>query len=206
MKIEMPPEFIPSEEMYNIIIEEIKKVAGRDSEKIMRDLYRENPTEEKFMRTLALVMRRYLPVSRINKVLTSIRERIANMVKISINKKEIVIPKNGKDYLKVRVENDTGAPVRFRVILSQPQKRTAIIYDPKQSATFTKLAKIMVIENGRGHSFNFMIKPDIYMIEDIYTLKKKNEIKIPITIKVDSNYDIIKLPQEKVNVTIKRII
>ena len=116
----MPPEFIPSEEMYNVITEEIKKVAGKDSEKIMRDLYRENPTEEKFLRTLALVMRRYLPVSRINRALTNIRERIANMVKISVNKHEIVIPKNGKDYLKVRVENNIGAPVRFRVILSQP--------------------------------------------------------------------------------------
>ena len=128
------------------------------------------------------------------------------MVKISINKHEIVIPKNGKDYLKIRVENSIGAPARFRVILSQPQKRTAIIYDPKQNATFTKLAKIMIIESGKGHTFNFIIRPDIYMIEDIYTLKKKNEIKIPLTVKVDANYDLIKLPSDKVNVTIKRVL
>ncbi len=205
MKIEMPPEFIPSEKMYSIILEEIEKVAGKDAEKIIRELYRENPTEEKFFRSLAFAMRRYLPTSRINKALLNIRDRIAKLVEIQISTKELMIQKDGKGYIKVRVINNVGTPVRFKVSLSEPQKRTAIIYDPKQNVSYTKLTKAMVIEDGKAHSFQFVIKPGVYMIDDLYKLKKENEIKIPITINVESNYDIIKLPKLKVNVIIKRI-
>ena len=201
----MPPEFIPSEKMYNTIIEEIKKVAGKDTEKIMRDLYRENPSEEKFFRTLALVMRRYLPISRINRALTNIRDKIANMVEVKVDPNELTIQKDGKGYVKIRIINHTGTPVRFKVSLSEPQKRTAIIYNPKEGVSYTKLAKAMVIEDEKAHSFQFIIKPGVYMIDDLYNLKKKNEIKIPITVKIDSNYDIIKLPQSKLKITIKRV-
>ncbi len=207
MKIEMPPEFIPSEEVFKIIVEELEKAAGKDTQKIMNEIYHENPTEDKFMRTLAYILRRYLPASRINTVLTRIRDRIQSLVKVEINKDEIVIPKDGKDYLKIYVENNIGATARFRVIVSQTQKdRTAIIYDPKTATSHTKLAKAIVIENGKSHTFKFLIKPGVFMINDLHDLKKKKEVKFDLSIKVESNYDVIKIPTKKVKVTIKSFI
>ncbi len=207
MKIEMPPDFIPSEEIFQIIVEELEKAAGKDTKKIMNEIYHENPTEDKFMRTLAYILRRYLPASRINTVLTRIRDRIQSLVKVEINKDEIVIPKDGKDYLKVYVENNIGATARFRVIVSQTQKdRTAIIYDPKTATSHTKLAKAIIIENGKSHTFKFLIKPGVFMINDLHDLKKKKEVKFDLSIKVESNYDVIKIPNKKVKVTIKSFI
>ena len=207
MKIEMPPDFIPSEEIFKIIIEELEKAAGKDTQKIMNELYHENPPEDKFMRTLAYILRRYLPASRINAVLTRIRDRIQNLVRIEVNKEEIVIPKNGHDYLKVYVENNMGATARFKVSVVQKQKeRTAIIYDPKTATSHTKLAKAIVIENGRAHTFRFMIKPGIFMINDLHDLKKKKEVSFDLIIKVESNYDVVKLPNQKVKVIIKDFI
>ncbi len=203
----MPPEFIPSEEVFKIIVEEIEKAAGKDTEKIMNELYHENPPEDKFMRTLAYILRRYLPASRINAVLTRIKDRIQNLVTIEVNKEEIVIPKDGSDYLKIYVENHIGATARFKVSVTQSQKdRTAIIYDPKTGTSHTKLAKAIVIENGKSHTFRFMIKPGVFMINDLHELKKKKEITFNLTIKVESNYDVIKLPQKKVKVIVKSFI
>ena len=207
MKIEMPPDFIPSEEIFQIIVEELEKAAGKDTKKIMNEIYHENPPEDKFMKTLAYILRRYLPASRINTVLTRIRDRIQSLVRVELDKNEIVIPKDGKDYLKIYVENNTGATARFRVIVTQKQKdRTAIIYDPKTNTSHTKLAKAIVIENGKAHTFRFMIKPGIFMINDLHDLKKKKEVTFNLTISVESNYDVVKLPNKKVKVTIKDFI
>ncbi len=207
MKIEMPPDFIPSEEIFKIIVEELENAAGKDTQKIMNEIYHENPSEDKFMRTLAYILRRYLPASRINTVLTRIKDRIENLVVVELNKEEIVIPKNGTDYLKVYVENNTGATARFKVSVVQTQKdRTAIIYDPKTATSHTKLAKAIVIENGKSHTFKFMIKPGVYMINDLHELKKKKEVSITLSVKIESNYDVIKVPQKKVKVIIKDFI
>ena len=203
----MPPEFIPSEEIFKIIIEELERAAGKDTQKIMNEIYHENPSEDKFMRTLAYILRRYIPASRINMVLTRIRNKIQSLVRIEINKEEIIIPKDGSDYLKVYVENNTGATVRFKVIVTERQKdRTAIIYDPKTNTSHTKLAKAIVIENGKAHTFRFIIKPGIFMINDLHELKKKKEVQFTLAVGVESNYDVIKLQNEKVKVTIKDFI
>jgi hypothetical protein len=180
------PEYFASYKIYEIIRNTMRRYAReQDIEKMLNDMAAKDTTPENFLRQLGLVSKRHMNIDKSSKMIMEITENIGKMIGYSIEPKELVLTKEGRAVLKVMVENKTDATLKFRVGVQQfDREYTAIIFNPVKNYSLTKLIKSSIIDPGKVHAFNFIIKPDVFGVDDLYELKKNNKIRFMIGMQI----------------------
>lgn len=207
MQVKVMPEFFVSYKVYEIVMEVLNSLGEKNCEKILRELINSEP-KEGFLKNLALILKKHFHASKASNVILKIKEKLSRLLTFKIDPKEIEISKNGKEVLRVYVQNNTEVVLKFRVGVQQiDRKYTAILYDPVKAFGYTKLVKSKIIDPSKIGVFKFLIKPDIYGIQDLYDLNKNKEINITLGVQIEAEgVDGVKSKVIKVPVKITKVL
>jgi len=205
MLIKNYPEFFASYKIYELVKNTMKGyMREKEVEQVISGLMAAEAKPDNFIKKLAVVASKYLPLTRNNDMIIRIKEKISDLAKVGVEPKKIVISKNGKETLRVSVENKTEATLKFRVGVQQLDRTyTALIHDAVTNFSKTKSIKAGIIEPNKVHVFKFIIKPDIYGIQDLYELKKNKKISMTLGMQVDAEgIEGLKTPLSKIGLDI----
>ena len=208
MLVKTFPDYFGTYKIYEAVKEVLdKNLRKTDTNKVLAQLKHEEAQPENFMRKLSLVLKRHVHGKRVSSIMMKIKEQISELMDVEYEPEKIEFQKNGNAVLKVRVENKTEAMLKFKVGLEQlDHKNSAIIYNPVKNFTVSRLVKGKIIQAGKIHTYKFKLKPDIFEINDLYELKKKNELNLKLGFQVKAEgIDGFKSKTEKVPVTIYRV-
>ena len=208
MRVKSFPEFFATYKIYEIVMDVLKKnLREKDAKLVITDLVNQDAKPNDFLKKLALVLKKHTHPTKASNILMKIKERLKELLDVEIEPREIILTKNGKAVLKVRVANRTEAMLKIRVGVEQiGRKYTAIIYDPAKSFGHTKVIKSQIVEAGKVGVFKFIIKPDIFGIQDIYELNKNKELSITLGIQAEADgIDGLKTSVMKVPVKIVKV-
>ena len=178
-----------------------------DIDKMIGTVMADEGSPENFLKKLAVHSKRHMNVNKASKMIMAIKDKLADLIGIHVEPKDITITKNGNDVLKIYVENKTDAMIKFKVGVQQIDRDyTALIYDPVKNFTHTKMIKGFPIEPNKAHVFKFKLKPDVFGIQDLYELKKNNRITITLGMQAAADgIDGMKTALQKIPVNIVRV-
>ena len=186
MLIQTFPETFASYKIYEIVKEVLlNNMREVDTNKVISELVGSGVGPEDFLKKMAIILKRHVHATKVSNIILSIKDKLKNLIKFEVEPAKIIISKSGSQILKVYVENRTGTMLKFKVGIQQVDRTyTALIYDSVKSFGYTKLVKSSIIEPDKMGTFKFLIKPDIYGIQDLYDLRNKKKINITLGIQV----------------------
>ncbi len=189
MKLETFPEFFVSHRIFDIVKEELKKnMNEKDLKQVIKELISMEPKPESFLKELGMVLKRHVYASKASKIIMRIKDRMRDLVEFKIKPEKIKVSKNGEQVMKVYVENKTETMLKIKVGVKQvDRKYTALLHDPVKNFGYTKLIKSKIVNAEEVGAFKFIIKPDVYGIQDLYELKKKNEINMIFGVQIEAD-------------------
>ncbi len=189
MKLETFPEFFVSHEVYKIVLDELKKnMKEDDAKKVIRELIGKEPNSNTFLKELGMVLKRHVYAAKSSNIVMRIKEKMRDLIEFKIKPETIKISKNGEQIMKVYVNNKTETMLKIKVGVQQiDRKYTALLYDPVKNFGYTKLVKSKIVSPGKMGAFKFIVKPDVYGIQDLYELKKKGELEMTFGVQVEAD-------------------
>lgn len=189
MKLETFPEFFVSHKAYDIVRDELSKnMSEKDVKQSIKEMISMEPNPNNFLKELGMVLKRHVYAAKASNIIMNIKEKLKGLVEFKVKPEKIEISKNGKEVMKVYVENKTETMLKIKVGVKQiDRKYTALLYDPVKNFGYTKLVKSRIVEAGEIGTFKFIIKPDVYGIQDLYELKGKREINMNFGIQVEAD-------------------
>ncbi len=210
MLVKTFPELFASHKIYDTVKDVLSKnLREKDVDLVIRELISSEAKPEDFLKKLALILRRHVHATKASNIIMRIKEKLKGLVDFGIQPERIMISKNGKEILKIYVQNKTETTLRFKVGIQQiDRKYTALLYDPVKSFGYTKLIKSQIINPGKMGVFKFVIKPDIFGIQDLYELNNKKELLITLGVQVEADgvdglrTSVVKVPVKIVKVKI----
>ncbi len=208
MKLETFPEFFVSHKTYDIVKDELgKNMSEKDVKQSIKEMISMEPKPDNFLKELGLVLKRHVYAAKASNIIMNIKERIKELIEFKIKPDKIKISKNGRDVMKVYVQNKTETMLKIKVGVKQvDRKYTALLYDPVKNFGYTKLVKSRIVDAGEVGTFKFIIKPDVYGIQDLYELKKKGELNMNFGVQVEAdNFCGTKSTVKKVPVKIVKV-
>jgi len=204
------PEYFGSPKVYEAVMQILKRnFREKEVEDIINELNKtENITPENYIKKLAFVLRKYAPSNKITNLLMDLKDKLSSFIYYKIEPKVISMSKDGSQVLRIDISNELGGYFKYKVGIEQmDRKYTSLLYDPVRNFTYTKMIKSYIICPDGVHSFKFIIKPDVFGLQDVNDLNKNKQITINlgIQIKVDG-VDGLKSNVEKVPVIINKIL
>lgn len=202
------PEYFGSykicETVRNVLLKNFREV---DIENMFNEMYLIDAHPDNFMKKLGQVMQKHAQSTKCSNVMMDIKERLSDLIGITIEPPRIVMTKNEKPVLKITVHNKTDGIFKFRVGVEQlDRKYTALLYDPVKTFTYTKIIKSHLIEPDKIYAFKFIIKPDVFGIQDLYEMKKTGKLNITLGMQVEAEgIDGLKSAARKINVEIVKM-
>ena len=189
MKLETFPEFFVSHKIYEIVKDELEKnMSEKDAKRAILELVNKEPKHNTFLRELGMVLKRHVYAAKSSKIVINIKERLKDLVEYHIRPERIEISKNGEQVMKVYVSNKTETMLKMKVGVQQvDRKYTALLYDPVKNFGYTKLVKSKIVSPGKMGAFKFIIKPDVYGIQDLYELKKHGMLEINLGVQTEAD-------------------
>lgn len=97
--------------------------------------------------------------------------------------------------------------IKMKVGVQQVDRKfTALLYDPVKNFSYTKLIKSQIVGPGKAGVFKFIIKPDVYGIQDLYELNDKKELFITLGTQAEADgVDGVKTSVIKIPVKISKV-
>lgn len=202
------PEYFVSYKIYETVREVLlKNLRESDVDKIINEMSLVDSKPDNFFKKLAEVLQKHVQSVKCTNILSDIKEKLMDLIEVKAEPSKITITKNETQPLKLIVTNKTDALLKFRVGLEQlDRKYTALLLDPVKAFTYTKIIKTHPIEPDKMYAFKFMIKPDVFGIQDIYELKKNGKLNITLGYQVEADgVDGLKSKPNKINVEIVKV-
>jgi hypothetical protein len=202
------PEYFGSYKLYetvrNILLKNFREV---DIENMFNEMNIIDAHPDNFMKKLGQVMQKHAQSTKCSNILMDIKERLSDLIGINVEPPRIVMTKHEKPILKITIQNKTDGMLKFRVGVEQiDRKYTALLYDPVKTFTYTKMIKSHLIEPDKIYAFKFVIKPDVFGIQDLYELKKTGKLNITLGMQADAEgIDGLKSTARKINVEIVKM-
>jgi len=180
------PECFGSYKLYEIARDTMMHYARDiDVQKMIDAIVADGATPADFLRKLAVHSKRHVNASKASEMIMAIKEKISNLIGVYVEPREVRITKDGSETIRVYVENKMDAMFKFKVGMQQLERETtSLLYDNVKSFSYTKMVKAMPIAAGATHVFKFLIKPDVFGIQDIYELKKNSQVSIMLGMQV----------------------
>lgn len=180
------PECFGSYKIYEIARDTmLHYVRDIDVQKMIDAIVADGATPADFLRKLAIHSKRHVNASKASEMLMAIKDKISALIGVYVEPREVKITKDGNETIRVYVENKMDAMFKFKVGIQQLEKEsTSLLYDSVRNFTYTKMVKAMPIAAGATHVFKFVVKPDVFGINDIYELKKNNQLSIMLGMQV----------------------
>ncbi len=188
MLVKTFPEFFASYKVYEIVKDVLSKnLREKDVNQVMKELISSGAKPDDYLKKMAMILKRHVHATRASSMIMAIKERLKGLIEYSIEPDSIEISKNGKAVLKVYVQNKTETMLKIKVGVQQvDRKYTALLYDPVKNFSYTKLIKSQFVGGNKMGTFKFMIKPDVYGIQDLYELNEKKELKITLGMQAEA--------------------
>lgn len=199
------PECFGSYKIYEIVRNTMINYAREtDIQQIFNAMVADNATPADFLRKLAVHSKRHVNVSKATEMIMAIKDKLSSLIGVYVEPREVKITKDGSETIRVYVENKMDAMFKFKVGVQQLEREsTSLLYDNVKNFSYTKMIKAIPIAAGTTHVFKFMIKPDVFGINDIYELKKNNQVSIMLGMQVAvDGVDGQKTPLHKIPVNI----
>jgi hypothetical protein len=208
MLVKTFPEFFASYKVYEIVKEELlRNMREKDANLVLKELMSSDVKPDNYLKNLALILKRHVHSTKASSIIMKLKEKLKGLIDIGIQPEVIEIPKNGKAILKIYVQNKLETMAKIKVGIQQiDRKYTALLYDPVKNFCYTKLVKSQIVEGGKMGVFKFIIKPDIYGIQDLYELNEKKELYITLGVQAEADgIDGIKTKVFKIPVKISKV-
>ena len=208
MRVKTFPEIFASYKVYDIVKDELNKTMREvDANKVIKSVISTEAKPEDFLKKMALILRKHVHATKASKIIMNIKERLKGSINYKIEPERIELSKKGKQLLKIYIENKTDATLKLKVGLQQvDRKYTALIFDPVKNFGYTKLVKSKIVDSGKMGVFKFLIKPDVYGIQDLYELRNKKELKITLGMQAEAEgIDGLKTSVERIPVKIVKV-
>jgi hypothetical protein len=201
-------EILNSKKIYDIICARLEEYAGKNNvDRILNELELKDAKNENFLKIFSLIAPRYMTSTRIHKCMMEIIDGLKKLVSVEIRPKEIEMQMDEEATLRVFVTNNTGLAMKFIVTAEQTgSKISSFFYDAKRGYSLPSIEQSFPIENEKTHVFKFNLRTDLLEIKDLYEIKKKGEVEIPIDIYVQADHiDGFKLGPIKTKLKIVKI-
>ena len=208
MLVKTFPEFFASYKIYEIVKEELlRNMREKDVNLVFKELLSSDAKPNNYLKKLALILRRHVHTTKASSIVMRIKEKLKGLTEVKIQPESIDLPKNGKTVLKIYVQNKLGTMAKIKVGIQQvDRKYTALLYDPVKNFCYTKLVKSQIVNAGKMGIFKFIIKPDIYGIQDLYELNEKKELHITLGTQAEAEgIDGVKTKVYKIPVKISKV-
>jgi hypothetical protein len=205
MLVKEYPECFGSYKIYEIVRNTMMHYAREtDIQQIFNAMVADNATPADFLRKLAVHSKRHVNVSKSTEMIMAIKDKLSSLIGVYVEPREVKITKDGSETVRVYVENKMDAMFKFKVGVQQLEREsTSLLYDNVKNFSYTKMIKAIPIAAGATHVFKFVIKPDVFGINDIYELKKNNQVSIMLGMQVAvDGVDGQKTPLHKIPVNI----
>lgn len=208
MIVKTYPEFFGSYKVYEIVKNVLSKnMRDKESELIIRDLINAEAKSTDFIKKMALLLKKYVAATKSSEIIMALKERLRGLIDVEIEPKQIEMPKTGSKIVKIYVVNNTDTTVKLRAGLQQiDRKYTALIHDTVKNFGYTKIIKTQIVDAGKMATFKFLIKPDVFGIQDLHELTKNKELKITLGTQVEiDNIEGIQSDVKKIPVRITKV-
>ena len=205
MLVKSFPEYFGTYKIYETVRAILEKnMRKSDISRVESDLEQMGATPETLLRSLGQAIRKHVSSSKASSILLSIKNALAKLIDVEIEPKEIMIKKNGKEVLKVRVSNNLDDLFKVRVGIKQIDRtNSSLIHHTLKGYGVSKMIKSAIIKPGQAHTFKFIIKPDIFDIGDLYELRKNKKLDVKLGVQVEmAGIDGLKTPVERLKLTI----
>ena len=188
MLVKNYPEFFASYKIYEIVEEILKKnLSTADVKAVLNELMHSEPTPADFIKKLANVLRKHAHSTKASSAILSIKDKMQDLIEVEYEPRVLELTKNETITFKVKVANRTDAILKFRAGLKQLGRQyTAILYDTVKGYSYTKFIKSAIIPPGKMHTYRFVIKAEVFGIQDLYELKEKKKLTISLALQVDA--------------------
>ncbi|MDD5181784.1 MAG: hypothetical protein PHC66_01275 [Candidatus Nanoarchaeia archaeon] len=199
------PECFGSYKIYEIVRDTMLHYARDiDVQRMIDAIVADGATPADFLRKLAVHSKRHVNASKASEMIMAIKDKITSLIGVYVEPREVRITKDGSETVRIYVENKMDAMFKFKVGMQQLEREsTSLLHDNVKNFSYTKMIKAMPIEAGATHVFKFLIKPDVFGIQDIYELKKNNQVSIMLGMQVAvDGVDGQKTPLHKIPVNI----
>lgn len=199
------PECFGSYKIYEIVRDTMLHYARDvDVQRMIDAIVADSATPADFLRKLAVHSKRHVNASKASEMIMAIKDKVSALIGVYVEPREVRITKDGSETIRVYVENKMDAMFKFKVGIQQLEREsTSLLHDSVKAFSYTKMIKAMPIEAGATHVFKFLIKPDVFGIQDIYELKKNNIVSIMLGMQVAvDGVDGQKTPLHKIPVNI----
>ncbi len=186
LKIDNYPEFFGSAKIYSTIKSVMQNFAREvEIDDMIKELLGRNAMTSDYLKKLAVISGRYMNSSKSVKMLMDIKTALAKLIRHSVEPSKLELTKDGSLDMRVMVENLAGTLIKFKVGLKQlDRNETSLIYNPVNNITHTQQIKSQVIGPGSVKSFKFILKPEVFSINDLYELKKENSINMQLGLQI----------------------
>jgi len=183
------PEYFASYKVYetvkNVLLKNLREV---DVEKVFNEMGIADAKPENLVKKLATVLQKHAQSMKCSVILTEIKEKLSGLIDVSVQPSSVIMTKNESQVLKVMIHNKTDTTLKFRVGVEQlDRKVTALLFDPVKSFCYTKVIKSHVIEPDKIYAFKFIIKPDVFGIQDLYELKKNGRLNMTLGFQAEAD-------------------
>jgi hypothetical protein len=205
----MYPEYFGSYKIYETVRERLlKSLREVDVDKVIDGMALLDPRPEDFVKKLALALQKHVQSAKGNNIVLGVKEGLRELIDVDSDPKKITMSKHGRSSLKIVVQNRTDAMLKFRLGVEQVDRKfTALLFDPVKSFSHTKLVKSHLIEPGKAYAFKYLIKPDVFGVQDLYELKKNGKLNITLGYQVEvDGVDGMRSEAKKVDVEIVKVV
>ena len=181
------PELFGSYKVYEIVKNVLsKQVRDKESDLIIRDLINAEAKPNDFIKKMGLLLKKYVSAPKSSEIILSIKEKLRELIDIELEPVKIEMAKTGSKVLKLVVVNNVDTTVKIRAGLQQiDRKYTALIHDNVKNFGYTKIIKTQIVDGGKLATFKFLIKPDVFGIQDLHELNKNKELNIMLGAQVE---------------------
>lgn len=183
------PEYFASYKIYetvrNILLRNMREA---DVDKVINELGMVDTKPENLIKKLATILQKHVQSMKCSSILTDIKEKLSELVDVDAEPNRIIMTKNESQILKIMVHNKTDTMLKFRIGVEQlDRKVTALLFDPVKSFCYTKIVKSHLIEPDKIYAFKFIIKPDVFGIQDMYELKKSGKLNMSLGFQAEAD-------------------
>jgi len=202
------PEYFASYKIYesvkNVLLKNLREA---DIEKIFNEMSVAEAKPENLVKKLAAVLQKHVQSMKCASITQDVKEKLIELVDVNVEPKRVEMTKNESVTVKVLVHNRTDTMLKFRVGMEQlDRKVTALLYDPVKAFCYTKIVKSHLIEPDKSYAFKFIIKPDVFGIQDIYELKKNGKLSMTLGFQAEADgVDGLRSRPDKLNVDIVKV-
>lgn len=202
------PEYFASYKIYeavkNVLLKNLREA---DIEKIFNEMSVVEAKPENFVKKLVVVLQKHVQSMKCANIVQDVKEKLTELIDVKVEPRRVEMTKNEAVTVKVMVHNKTDTMLKFRVGMEQlDRKVTALLYDPVKAFCYTKIVKSHLIEPDKIYAFKFIIKADVFGIQDMYELKKNGKLSMVMGYQAEADgVDGLRSRPDKLNVDIVKV-